>query len=53
MSISTHVLDTSAGRPADGLTVYLESLTDAENWRVVETVVAQLLAVKSEIGEPP
>lgn len=35
MSISTHVLDTSAGSPADGVTVYLESLTDAEDWRVV------------------
>lgn len=35
MSISTHVLDTSAGCPAEGLTVYLEALTDAEDWRVV------------------
>ena len=35
MSISTHILDTSAGCPADGLSVHLESLTDAEDWRVV------------------
>ena len=35
MSISTHVLDTSRGCPADGLTVVLELLTDAEDWRVV------------------
>ncbi len=35
MSISTHVLDTSAGKPADGVSVRLEFLTGAEDWRVV------------------
>ncbi|MFV1980855.1 MAG: hydroxyisourate hydrolase [Rhodothermia bacterium] len=35
MSISTHVLDTSAGCPADGVTVYLESLTNVEDGRLI------------------
>jgi 5-hydroxyisourate hydrolase len=35
MSISTHVLDTSRGCPADRLSVVLERLIDAGDWRVI------------------
>lgn len=35
MNISTHVLDTSAGRPAEGIAVLLESRTETGDWRIV------------------
>ena len=35
MGISTHVLDTSAGRPAIGVPVTLERRSDAGSWRPV------------------
>ena len=34
-AITTHVLDTAAGRPAAGVPVTLESQTDDGGWRVV------------------
>ncbi|HEX8472557.1 MAG TPA: hydroxyisourate hydrolase [Pyrinomonadaceae bacterium] len=34
-AITTHVLDTSRGRPASGLAVVLEMQTDEHDWRIV------------------
>jgi 5-hydroxyisourate hydrolase len=34
IGITTHVLDTSLGRPASGVSVTLERLTRAEQWEV-------------------
>lgn len=36
-SITTHVLDTSAGRPAGGVTVTLSRLGDGERWTTLGT----------------
>ena len=37
MTISTHVLDASVGRPAAGVAVALSSLDSADNWLPVES----------------
>jgi 5-hydroxyisourate hydrolase len=33
MSVSTHVLDTARGRPAEGLSITLDAATDDGGWR--------------------
>ena len=38
MGISTHVLDTAAGRPAAGVPVTLEVLTEADEWTMLADV---------------
>lgn len=47
MTLSTHVLDTAAGRPAAGVRVRLER-RDGSGWRVVSTATT---GVDGRIGE--